>query len=100
MAKTYAREEVERFISQLDRKAQQILKLAAIAEADARKASYQTYMSFRDKTSELETFGIIIENRLRAMEGGRDTALEDKFDRINILILSGLIRPVAKVALA
>lgn len=100
MAKTYAREEVERFISQLDRKAHQMLKLAAIAEADARKASYQTYMSFRDKTGELETFGIIIENRLRALEGGRDATLEDKFDRINILILSGLIRASMKFFMA
>lgn len=99
MAK-YPKEEVERFVNQLDRKGHQLLKLAEIAETDARKASYQSYMSFRDKIGEFETFGIIIENRLKALEGGRDAALEDRFDRTNILILSGLIRASMKFFLA
>ncbi|MBM3601090.1 MAG: hypothetical protein FJX35_23070 [Alphaproteobacteria bacterium] len=100
MAKTYPKDEVGRFISQLDKKAQQLLKLADVAEADARQSSYQSYMTFRDKAGEFETFAIIIENRLKALEGGPDGELEDKFDRITVLILTGLIRASIKFFLA
>lgn len=75
MAKTYPRAEVERFINQVDKKARQILDLAHVAEADARKSSYQSYMTFCDRAGEFESFAIIIENRLKAIEDGHDLEL-------------------------
>jgi hypothetical protein len=96
MAKKYSNQEVERFLVALEEQARGIIALSEKAAAEANKHSYELYNKFRSKVSEFETFSIIIEARLRNMDGKRASELQEKFDQLSVLMFSHFIKASIK----
>lgn len=100
MSRSYTKREAQEMLVALERQARDIVMVATKAEQTATKHSFNLYRQFRDRVSEFETFGILIENRLRNLETGRDERLDEQFDALNILISKSVIRASTKFFLA
>ena len=100
MPRSYSRKEAQEMLAALERQARDITVLAAQTEKNAHQHSFHSYRQFRDKISEFETFGILIENRLKNLETGRDERLDEQFDALNILISKAVLRTSTKFFLA
>jgi len=100
MSRSYSKKEAKEMLTALERQARDIVVLATQTEKNAHQHSFHSYRQFRDKISEFETFGILIENRLRNLETGRDERLDEQFDALNILISKAVLRTSTKFFLA
>lgn len=100
MSRSYSKREAQEMLTALERQAREIVVLATQTEKNVHQHSFHSYRQFRDKISEFETFGILIENRLRNLETGRDERLDEQFDALNILISKAVLRTSTKFFLA
>ncbi|HYD99132.1 MAG TPA: hypothetical protein VEH84_07095 [Alphaproteobacteria bacterium] len=96
MTRRYTREEAKEFIAALERQAREIIRISAMAEAQATKHSYDMYNEFRTKVSEFETFSIIIESRLRMLGTRHNDELQQQFEALSMLMLNHLIKTSIK----
>lgn len=100
MSRSYSKKEAQEMLTALERQAREIVVLATQTEKNVHQHSFHAYRQFRDKISEFETFGILIENRLRNLETGRDERLDEQFDALNILISKEVLKTSTKFFLA
>jgi len=92
MKRTYTRKEVEDLLAALERQAREAVRLAKLAEEEAAKDSFQAYNDFRSKVGEFRALCILIEGRLKTMEGGRVDDLREEYARLDTLMLGILVR--------
>jgi hypothetical protein len=90
--RTYKRSEVEGLLHALERQAREAAKLAAEAQREAANNSFVAYRHFREKVGEFKALCILIEGRLRHVSDGRVDDLKTEFERMDILMLSLLIK--------
>jgi hypothetical protein len=96
MARKHTSQEVERFLAALEQQARGIIALSDKAAAEANKHSYELYNKFRMRVSEFETFSIVIESRLRNLNGQKAEKLQAKFDELSILMFNHFIKSSIK----
>lgn len=100
MSKSYTKREAQDMLVALERQAREIIIVAQKAQSTATKHSFNVYRQFRESVSEFETFGILIENRLRNLDTGRDPRLDEQFDALNVLISKSVIKASTQFFLA
>ncbi len=88
----YTRPEVQRLLAALERQAREAITLASSAEKEASRHSFAAYRAFRDKVGEFQALVILIEGRLHNIIDGRSDDLREKFQELDILMLSVLVR--------
>ncbi|MFM2041740.1 MAG: hypothetical protein RLY86_316 [Pseudomonadota bacterium] len=92
MKRSYTRKEVEGLLAALESQAREAMRLAKMAEEEAAKDSFQAYNEFRNKVGEFRALCILIEGRLRSIEGGRADDLREEYARLDTLMLGVLVR--------
>lgn len=90
--RTYTREEIKSLLEALERQAREAISLARSAEAEASKHSFVAYRNWRDKVGEFQALVILIEGRLKNCVDHRVDDLRGEFERLDILMLSVLVR--------
>ncbi len=90
--RTYTRKEVKGLLGALERQCREAIGLASTAEKEASKHSFAAYRGFRDKVGEFQALVILIEGRLRNLAEGRADDLRQEFERLDILMLTTLVR--------
>jgi len=90
--RTYTRAEVKELLGALERQARQAIKLASVAEHEASRHSFGSYRLFRDKVGEFQALVILIEGRLKNLAEHRSEDLRQEFERLDMLMLSVLVR--------
>lgn len=90
--RTYTRAEIKSLLEALERQAREAIALAKTAEAEASKHSFVAYRAWRDKVGEFQALVILIEGRLKNCVEHRTDDLRAEFERLDILMLSVLVR--------
>ncbi len=85
-------------LTAMERKATEVLKMAAAAEADANKNSYGMYDEFVRKATDFDTLAILVEQRIANIEIGatNQSELEEQYDSLKMLVAHGLIKASMK----
>ena len=90
--RSYTRAEVKELLGALERQCREAMVLAKTAEIEAGKHSFGAYRSFRDKVGEFQALVILIEGRLKNVQGTRIDDLRQEFEQLDMLMLSVLVR--------
>lgn len=96
--KTYKKAEVVEMLTAMERKAKEVLEMAATAETEATKNSYSMYDEFVRKATDFDTLAILVEQRISHMEmgSGNQGELEEQYDALKMLVAHGLIKASMK----
>ncbi|WP_114395633.1 hypothetical protein [Oleisolibacter albus] len=92
MKRTYSRKDVQDLLAALERQAREAMHLAKLAEEEAAKDSFQAYNDFRSKVGEFRALCILIEGRLKSVEGVRVDDLREEYARLDTMMLGLLVR--------
>lgn len=92
MKRTYTRAEVQGLLGALERQARTAATLAKQAEDEAAKDSFIVYNQFREQVGEFRALCILIESRLKNMEGGVVDDLREEYARLDTLMLGLLVK--------
>ncbi|MBB6254310.1 hypothetical protein [Nitrospirillum iridis] len=89
--RVYTRKEVVGLLEALERQSRESTQLAKQAEAAAARDSFEAYNAFRNKVGEFRALCILVEGRLRSMEGNVDD-MRERYAQLDTLMLSLLVR--------
>jgi hypothetical protein len=92
VARAYKRSEIQGLIEALERQCREAAKLAKIAQNEATRHSFVAYRQFRDKVGEFKALCILVEGRLRTSEGSGVADLQERYETVDIGMLSLLIK--------
>jgi hypothetical protein len=89
LPRRYSRAEVEALLEALERNADGVV---AAAQDATGQAGFEPYLYFCERCDDFDTLTILIEHRLRRIDGGKAQDLERRFDELKVFMLAATLQ--------